>query len=304
MKSTWHLCLSAGEEILFRDLEDYRRGFNTFALALYKSDSTGLVESFMSTHCHLMIQTSSPSDFMYHFRHPYSMYFNKKYSRKGKLGEKIHFSMEVVGYHHTLAAASYTLRNALHHGVVSIPYTYQHSSVNSIFMRELGKHPEQNILHPRYHHKYIGKTAEYPDTYKMNSSGLFLRESVLDIPQMENLFVTPRAFNYYMTRKSSEEWEAEQQKDKNDRPAVTLRNIEPCNNTREVDKMLICENGKSDYRRPTDIDVCSMIDKNILKQYGKPSVYQLTEREKQMTAEFLYRQYRIGYKQIRRCLAM
>ena len=132
MKSTWHLCLSAGEEILFRDLEDYRRGFNTFALALYKSDSTGLVESFMSTHCHLMIQTSLPSDFMYHFRHPYSMYFNKKYSRKGKLGEKIHFSMEVVGYHHTLAAASYTLRNALHHGVVSIPYAYPHSSVNSI----------------------------------------------------------------------------------------------------------------------------------------------------------------------------
>lgn len=160
MKSTWHLCLSAGEEILFRDLEDYHRGFNTFALALYKTDSVGLVESFMSTHCHLMIQTSSPADFMYHFRHPYSMYFNKKYSRKGKLGEKKHFSMEVVGYHHTLAAASYTLRNALHHGVVSIPYAYPHSSVNSIFMSELGKHPEQNILHPRYYHKYIGKTAE------------------------------------------------------------------------------------------------------------------------------------------------
>ena len=304
MKSTWHLCLSAGEEILFRDLEDYHRGFNTFALALYKSDSTGLVESFMSTHCHLMIQTSSPSDFMYHFRHPYSMYFNKKYSRKGKLGEKIHFSMEVVGYHHTLAAASYTLRNALHHGVVSIPYAYPHSSVNSIFMSDLGKYPDQNLLHPRYHHKYIGKTAEYPDTYKMNSSGLFLRESVLDIPQMENLFVTPRAFNYYMTRKSSEEWEAEQQKDKNDRPAVTLRNIEPANYMREVDKMLICENGKADYRKPSDIDVCSMIDKTILQQYGKSSVYLLTEREKQMIAEYLYRQCRVGERQIRRCLAM
>lgn len=304
MKSTWHLCLSAGEEILFRDLEDYHRGFNTFALALYKTDSVGLVESFMSTHCHLMIQTSSPADFMYHFRHPYSMYFNKKYSRKGKLGEKKHFSMEVVGYHHTLAAASYTLRNALHHGVVSIPYAYPHSSVNSIFMSELGKHHEQNILHPRYYHKYIGKTAEYPDTYKMSSSGLFLRESVLDIPQVENLFVTPRAFNYYMTRKSSEEWESEQQKDKNDRPAVTLRNIEPGNYRSDVDKMLLCENGKADYRRLTDIAVCSMIDQSILKQYGKHSVYLLTERERQMAAELLYRKYRIGERQLRRCLAM
>jgi hypothetical protein len=42
MKKTYHLCLSAGDEIMFRDLEDYNRGFNCFALALYKSNSTGL----------------------------------------------------------------------------------------------------------------------------------------------------------------------------------------------------------------------------------------------------------------------
>ena len=56
MKKTYHLCLSAGDEIMFRDLEDYNRGFNCFALALYKTGSTGLVESFMSTH------TSSGTD--------------------------------------------------------------------------------------------------------------------------------------------------------------------------------------------------------------------------------------------------
>ena len=304
MKSTWHLCLSAGEEILFRDLEDYHRGFNTFALTLCKTDSNGLVESFMSNHCHLMIQTSSPSDFMHTFRLSYSMYFNKKYSRKGRLGERMHFSMEMVGYHHTMAAASYTLRNALHHGIVPIPYAYPHCSVNSIFMREMGKSPEQQLLHPRYHHRYLGKTAEYPDTYKMSSSGLFLRETVLDIPQVENMFMTPRVFNYYMSRKSSEEWEAEQHKDKNDRPAVTLGNIEPGHSIGDVEKMLIYENGKADYRRPTDMDVCSIIDDSILKQYGKTSVYLLTEREKQMIAESLYRHYRIGERQIRRCLVL
>ena len=64
MKNTWHLCFSAGDEILFRDLEDYNRGFNTFALALYNTDSTGLVEAFMSNHCHLLVQSSLPSDFI------------------------------------------------------------------------------------------------------------------------------------------------------------------------------------------------------------------------------------------------
>ena len=34
MKRTYHLCLSAGNEIMFRDLEDYNRGFNCFAIAL------------------------------------------------------------------------------------------------------------------------------------------------------------------------------------------------------------------------------------------------------------------------------
>lgn len=301
MKNTWHLCLSAGDEILFRDLEDYNRGFNTFALALHKTDSTGLVEAFMSNHAHLLVQTAVHADFMHDFRHAYSMYFNRKYSRKGKLGEKMHFSMEVVGYHHTLAAISYILRNPLHHGVCPIPYAYPHCSVNSIFMTAMGKKPEDKLLHSRYYHRYIGKTAQWPDGYKMSESGLFLRETVLDIPQVENLFLTPRAFNYYMSRKSSEEWDAEQQKDRNNIPPVNLKTIDACY---DFDKMLINENGKVDYRRPTDMDVCTLIDKTTLPRYGKSSVYLLTDKEKRMVAEELYRYHHISKSQIRRCLVI
>ena len=304
MKNTWHLCFSAGDEILFRDLEDYNRGFNTFALALYNTDSTGLVEAFMSNHCHLLVQSSLPSDFMHNFRHSYTMYFNRKYSRPGKLGEKMHFSMEVVGYHHMLAAMSYILRNPLHHGVSPIPYAYRHSSVNSIFMTAMGKKPEDRLLHPRYYHRHIGKTADFPDSYKRSESGLFLRETVLDIPQVENLFVTPRAFNYYMSRKSSEEWETEQQKDRNNAPPVNLKTIESGREPRDYERMSIYENGKADYRRPTDMDICTLIDKTILLRYGKSSVYLLTEKEKQTIAENLYRQYHITESQIRRCLVM
>lgn len=304
MKRTYHLCLSGGEEILFRDTEDYNRGFNCLAIALYKSNSSGLVESFMSNHVHLLVQTENPAELMYHFRMHYSMYFNRKYSRKGKLGEKIHFTMEVVGYHHMIAAASYVLRNALHHGVVPIPYAYPHCSVNSIFMKEMGKRPEDRLLHRRYHRRYLGKTAEYPDRYRMNENGLFLRDSVLDIPQVENLFVTPRSFNYYMSRKSSEEWEEEQMKDNNMFPVVNIENIEKgviADNTRQ---MLIWENGKADYKKPSDIDICMEIDRKLLPLLGKSSVYLLTEREKVLIAEHIYRDHHINEKQIRRCLAI
>ena len=289
---------------MFRDLEDYNRGFNYFALALHKTDSTGLVESFMSTHSHQLIQAISPRELMYNFRLPYSMYFNRKYKRKGKVGEDIHFTMEIVGYNHILAAASYVLRNALHHGVAPIPYAYPHCSANAIFMKEMGKSPCTNLLDKRHFRQHIGKTAEVPDHYKMSESGVFLRETVLDIPQVENLFATPRSFNWYMSRKSSEEWEAEQERDKNNLPPINLPVIEKGVRTDTTEKLLIYENGKANYRSPSDIDICTEIDRNILPKYNKASIYLLTRQEKQQIAEQLYCNLHIGEKQIRRCLAM
>ena len=304
MKKTYHLCLSAGNEIMFRDLEDYYRGFNCFAIALYKTNSTGLVEAFMSTHIHVLVQTDSPKDFMMCFRLLYTTYFNKKYGRSGKLGERLHFTMEVVGYHHLLAAMSYILRNALHHGVAPIPYAYPHCSANAIFMREMGKRPEENLLPRKSYYRHLGRNAEYPDSYKMNKDGVFLRESVLDIPQVENLYVTPRMFNFYMSRKSSEEWEQEQSKDQNLSPLINIQSIENCVTTDPIEKLLLFENGKADYRKLTDIDICTEIDRNILPKYGKASVYHLSSEEKKQIANHLYNTLHLNIAQIRRCLVM
>ena len=302
MKKTYHLCLSAGDEIMFRDLEDYNRGFNCFALALYKSNSTGLVETFMSNHFHLMIQTEDPKEFMYNMRQPYSKYFNRKYCRNGRLGEKHHFQLEISGLHHHLAAMSYTLRNALHHGVSPIPYAYPHSSVNSIFRKEMGKTSDERLIPQKSYYKYIGRRAEYPSSYKMNKNGLFLRESVLDIAQVENMFVTPRSFDYYMGRKTSEDWQKEQSKDNLQIPPVRLEDIEAGARMQTLEAMMINENGKGNYRKISDIDLCIEIDQLILPEFGKGSVYLLSDQEKRKIAELLYRKYHINEMQIRRCL--
>lgn len=302
MKKTYHLCLSAGEEIMFRDLEDYNRGFNCFALALYRSNSTGLVESFMSNHFHLMIQTEDPKEFMYNMRQPYSKYFNRKYCRNGRLGEKHHFQLEISGLHHHLAAMSYTLRNALHHGVSPIPYAYPHSSVNSIFRKEMGKTSDERLIPQKSYYKYIGRRAEYPSSYKMNKNGLFLRESVLDIAQVENMFVTPRSFDYYMGRKTSEDWQKEQSKDNLQIPPVRLEDIEAGARMQTLEAMMINENEKGNYRKISDIDLCIEIDQFILPEFGKGSVYLLSDQEKRKIAELLYKKYHINEMQIRRCL--
>lgn len=304
MKKSYHLCLSAGDEIMFRDLEDYRRGFNCFAIALYKTGSTGLVEAFMSNHFHLMIQTEDPKEFMYNMRQPYSKYFNQKYGRNGALGEKEHFQLEIRGLHHHLAAMSYILRNPLHHGIAPIPYAYPHSSVNVIFQHEMGKSNTDILIPEKSYYKHIGRRAAYPDTYKMNDKGMFLRESVLDIVQVENMFATPRSFDYYMGRKTSEDWHKEQSKDNIDNPPVKLEAIEYGVNSHSLERMLINENGRCDYRKMSDIDVCTVVDHQILPSIGRSSVYQLTSKEKEGIAEILFKTYHIGSDMIRRCLVM
>jgi hypothetical protein len=289
---------------MFRDEEDYNRGFNSFALALYKTNSTGLVESFQSTHFHLVVQSENPADMMYAMRQSYSKYFNRRYQRSGRLGEKHHFQLEIAGLHHHLAAMTYVLRNALHHGLVPIPYAYPHCTVNAIFRKEMGKTHIEKELNQNSFYRFVGRKAEWPSHYRMNDKGLFLRESVLDIVQVENMYATPRAFNYYMSRKSGEEWEKEQEKDNIGASPIRLEDIEQGINGQTKEKMLIYESGRSDYRKISDIDLCTEIDRKIVPKYGKGSVYHLSRSEKQDIGNLLYRQYHIPEAQIRRCLAM
>jgi hypothetical protein len=237
-------------------------------------------------------------------RMPYSKFFNNKYHREGQLGEKYHFCLEISGLYHHIAAMSYVLRNPLHHGVSPIPYAYSFSSANVIFQKEMGKTQTDKILPSKYFHRFIGKRAEYPDHYKMSEEGVFLRETVLDVVQVENMFVTPRNFNYHMGRRTNEEWMKEQEKDNNESNPIGLESIEKGISMTTMDQMLIYETGRSDYRKISDIDLCMDIDKNILPKYKSHSIYQLSHNEKKQIAEQLYRAYRLPESQIRRCLAM
>ena len=303
MKKTFHLCLSSDDEVMFRDEEDYNRGFNCFALALYKTGSTGLVESFMSNHTHQLVQTSDPNKFMGAFRMPYTKYFNRKYCRSGKLGEPVHFTMEIQGLYHHLAAMSYILRNGLHHGLAPIAYGYPHCSINAIFQKEMGKHSERELIPQNSFYRHIGRNVDFPDNYKMSSSGLFLRESVLDIAQVENMFATPRAFDFYMNRKTSEDWMKEQAKDNNQSAPVTLGLLESKVQMTSEKDMLIFEGGRMDYKKISDIELCKEIDTITREDFKKPSIYSLTHDEKLMIAKHMKETFYANSSQLSRCLA-
>ena len=170
----------------------------------------------------------------------------------------------------------------------------------------MGKFFSEPLIGKEQYPRFLGRYAgECPDTYKMTESGVFTRETVLDIPQVESLFVTPRAYNYYMCRRTSEEWEREQQKDavagvEN----ITLANIESGVLGCSLSEMLQHEAGKGDYRKISDIQLCTELNEIAVQRFHKASVYALSESERDALANDLYYKRHIGASQIKRCLAI
>ena len=72
----------------------------------------------------------------------------------------------------------------------------------------------------------------------------------------------------------------------------------------ETDRMLVFESGKADYRKVSDIELCTELDQLARTRYGRQSVYQLSLKEKQGIAEHLYRVRHLSESQIRRCLVL
>ena len=319
-RKTYHICLSSKNEVMFRSDEDFHRAFNYYALALHKTDSIGLADSFMSNHLHIVVQTSCPETLMYAFRNSYARYFNLKYHRKGRLGEKRHFCIELNGLHHIMAAISYTLRNAMHHGVTATPFGYKHNSANAIFRKELGKTETVALLPKKFFHRYIGKHNKIPQNFMMDTNGLIIRECVTDILLVETFYTTPKAFNFYMSRKSGSDWEKEQDKDHNGQPPITLATIEHWTlkhspeitdingNIGNIDghvlKMLRNEYGRNDYNKIQDTELCSKIDSITNTHLHKSSIYQLTAPEKAKIAEIISREHFVPTNQLHRCLAI
>lgn len=69
-------------------------------------------------------------------------------------------------------------------------------------------------------------------------------------------------------------------------------------------KMLAFESGKSDYRKISDIELCTELDALASTRFGRHSVYELSLKEKNEIAEYLYRTRHLSESQIRRCLIL
>lgn len=316
MKKTYHLCLSSENEILFRSHEDFIRGINCLCLAAYKMGCPLLAYAFMSNHVHICVRTDSPEKFMRTFGFAYTRYFNSKYGRRGHLGERGFFKLEINGLYHLLTAIAYILRNPMHHGVTGTPFGYPYSSIRAVFRKDFGWDDSVEYLPVKYGYHHIPSHVSLPEEFKMNSSGMILPQFAIDVADVEHQFSTARTFLYYMNRLSGEKWEKEQSQDGTSCPPISLGDIESGIIYQDIRTMLANEHGRSNYNAVTDMQLCHEIDNVLLPSFtsndrsrfcspGTPmSIYQLSEEERRRLGQHLQRKYRVAPAQIRRCLAL
>lgn len=164
------------------------------------------------------------------------------------------------------------------------------------------------LLTPYQIEAALPRRAQFSPEWKMGVEGVFLRESVIETAVVENLYATPKAFNYFLTRLSGEDWSKEQEADGDGFPPITLENFETLVLQREssrsltVADMLRNEKARSASLRFNDLQLCELIDQQYVPRYQARSVYQLSTREKNDIASEIFRRRLAGEAQIRRCL--
>lgn len=304
MKESYHICFTSHQEVLFRDEEDHGMMLNLMALRGFACDSEILVEAEMSTHVHQNIFSNRPMEYASTLRMSYTKYFNHKYDRKGRFGEKFTFLLKVEGFNHQVVLQNYVLRNGLHHQASATALGYKYCTARELFVEDIGLSSEMPKNYSRADiASFLPRHAVFPDEFQMNEKGVFVRRSFMEIRRAEQFYGTPRNYLYQMNRLSDEEWSRRQEADHTGIP-ITLDMLEP-GYEGSIAQLLKNESGRNFSRTHLqDMDVCRLIDKDILPGYGATSVYQLSAAQKQRIARQLYHEFHLPEAQIRRCLVM
>ena len=280
---------------MFRSEADLNMGFNCLAVAVLETESRLMGEGLMTTHYHCLLQTDRYREMMHRTRYAYARYFNTKYCRRGRLGKKEYFMLEIKGLHHTVAALNYVLRQGIHHGLAKTPFDYPHGSANSIFRNELGKSQCPSLMPAKNRHRYLPANVRVPEKYRMSDKGILLREDIVDTAYVEEIYISPRNFLFQMNKIAGEE-ENSQQRIENDSPPITLELIENGVSDFSIQKAKVFEQGRVDYGRMTDLELCAIIDNNLLPRYfnglQERSVYLLPESKRAEMGQMLWNEFR------------
>jgi len=256
---------------------------------------------------HQNIVSHDPKRYLSLLQESFTMDFNRRHDRRGRLFDDNIFTLKLDGPNHTQMSFCYGLRQGLHHGQSQTAFDYPWSSCNSLFRAARGLMEEKIFYSNRQDIKsLLPRKAEFPDNWCADKDGILLRSCFENLALVQTWFGTARSFLTAMNRKSSEEWIREQYLDNNSQPPITLNMLEIGYDTNEINAMLTNEwNPKFVLKKMSDTELCKVIDTQLLQKYGVTSVYKLSQRSKLKLYENLRHEYTsCDPKQIARCLAL
>ena len=305
----YHLCYTSHGEVLCRKFLDYCMLFNCIAQATIWTDAQLLAYSIMSNHVHLIVITEHPAAYVQRIRSSYTQMFNRRYHRKGTLGDSSFFCLELNGRHHIAAVLSYVLRNPSSHEVCVNPYDYPFSSIG-LYFKSLIVSPGQQKRWREVKGKkgmrsrLISVTNSLPEWVDIDSDGQINPAQIVCSDLVEGYFGSYNAFNFGLNRRDSEQWNNQQMNDEQPSDPVTLASIEPYLSAEEVSRILRQNPGWIKEKRVKDIDVCGIIDNEFVSRYHKNSYACLSTPEKLEIARKLFKNRNVTARQVERCLGM
>ncbi len=288
-----HICIKSDNELMHRVENDYRCGICKMALAAQKTDTHIYAYAFMSTHVHMVIQTFDCKKFISIYRSAYTRWFNHKYHRKGRLGNRTYHKETLETLNKTLRAINYVLRNPVHHLVSDTAMGYEFCSARYIFSNDLSA---KETASKKRRSGYCAKNAKLPASFRLNDNNMIAPDSFLEISAVESLYMTAKNYLYLINRPSYKDIEANTYDE--DKP-LTLNIIEQSSDIEELQKN---ERQRSTKDFVKDIDLCEIIDNEYL--HGR-SYTQIGAQEKATIVTELQHRFKhtLNAKQINRCLA-
>ncbi len=285
-----HICIKSESELLHREEEDYRSGITKMALAAYRTGSHIYAYAFMSNHVHIVVQSPDISRFVSNYRNAYTRWFNFKYCRKGRLGERNFHTASLNSLYRILHAVNYVLRNPVHHLVSDTAIGYEFCSARYVFASDFCLN---EVRSRKVRSSFFSKNLSLPDSLYLNDKGMISPRSFLEIPAVEKLYMTAKNYMFYINRPSYADMD---KPGANEKP-LDISQIEP---SCDIEELQMNERRRSVKDYTGDVDICRIVDKELLR--GR-TYAQLSDNEKEEIACQVSRRLpRCPLKQIYRCL--
>ncbi len=303
MKRLMHLCFTSKHEVICRNSRDYKMMISRIAQSAVYNDTGILAYAVMSNHVHLVVQTEKEDAFIKTLRSSYAQSFNHIYMRKGRLGDKGFYRLELEGIQHQQDAITYVLQNPWHHKVTDNPFDYPYSSMNLYYRKNHLEQPPHSANRDK-NKRLLNRNVNINASVEYGPSGMVIPESFMQLRMVENIFGPYTSFHMLTHRKNYREWKYRQQQENGTSPIVSLHNVEPL---LARDHIQAIEENPYRWRKGqnlTDMDLCRIIDGEILRKYKCETYIKLPHHCKKSIVSTLLAEYpyRVTEEQILRCL--